>query len=73
MSQGVAGAGEGPPGPAPKVLALPHTDWLYHHLRVAGAPAEVAAFRAAAAGAGVISWAHDLGPAAEDTATISAL
>ena len=66
MSQVVAGAGEGPPGPAPKVLALPHTDWLYHHLRVAGAPAEVAAFRAAAAGAGVIPWQHDLGPAAED-------
>jgi hypothetical protein len=42
-----------------------HPDWLYHHLRVTGVPAEVAAFRAAAAGAGIISWAHDLGPAAE--------
>jgi len=25
------------------VLALPHPDWLYHHLRVTGDPAEVAA------------------------------
>jgi hypothetical protein len=66
VSQVVAGAGEGPPDPAPEVLALPHTDWLYHHLRVTGETVEVAAFRAAAAGAGVIPWAHDLGPAAED-------
>jgi hypothetical protein len=48
------------------VLALPHTDWLYHHLRVAGEPGAVAACRATTAGAGVIPWAHDLGPAAED-------
>ena len=41
----------------PAAPALPHPDWLYHHLRVTGAPAEVAAFRAAAAGAGVIPWA----------------
>jgi hypothetical protein len=47
-------------------LALPHTDWLYHHFRITGEPAEVAALRAAAAGAGVIPWTHDLGPAAED-------
>ena len=60
-------AGEGS-GPAPKaeVLALPHPDWLYHHLRVSGDPAEVAAFRAAAAGPGVIPWADRLGSAAED-------
>ena len=51
---------------ADAVLALPHTDWLYHHLRVTGTPEAVAAFQAAAAGAGVIPWAHDLGPAAED-------
>jgi hypothetical protein len=49
-----------------EVLAPAHTDWLYHHLRVAGGPAEVAAFRAAAAGAGVIPWTHDRGAAAED-------
>jgi hypothetical protein len=48
------------------VQALPHTDWLYHHLRVSGAPDAVASCRTAAAGAGVIPWAQDLGPAAED-------
>jgi hypothetical protein len=60
-------AGEGGPSGQPaEVLALPHPDWLYHHLRVSGAPAEVAAFRSAAAGAGAIPWQHDLGAAAED-------
>ena len=54
------------PAAASGVLALPHTDWLYHHFRITGEPAEVAALRAAAAGAGVIPWTHDLGPAAED-------
>jgi hypothetical protein len=44
----------------------PHPDWLYHHLRVTGDPGEVAAFRQAAAGAGIIPWQHDLGAAAED-------
>ena len=58
-----ATAGE---GTAAEVLAPAHTDWLYHHLRVAGDAAVVAVFRAAAAGAGVIPWRHDLGPAAED-------
>ena len=48
-------------GTAAEVLAPAHTDWLYHHLRVTGEPAELAAFRAAAAGAGVIPWAQDLG------------
>ncbi len=57
-------AGEGTP--ISGVLALPHTDWLYHHLQVTGGHADVAAFRAAAAGAGVIPWQHDLGLAAED-------
>jgi hypothetical protein len=47
------------------VLAPADTDWLYHHLRVTGAPAAVAAFRAAAAGAGVIPWMHDHAGAAE--------
>lgn len=46
-------------------LAPADTDWLYHHLRVTGAPEGVAAFRAAAAGAGVIPWTHDRGAAAE--------
>ena len=57
-------AGEG--ASAPDVLALPHPDWLYHHRRVTGEPAEVAVFRTAAAGAGVIPWMHDLSPVAED-------
>ena len=61
-----ARAGEGGPATATDVLALPHPDWLYHHLQVRGDPAAVAAFRAAAAGAGVIPWQQDLGPAAED-------
>lgn len=37
-------------------LALPHTDWLRHDLVMTGPPAEVAAFRAAAEGAGAIPW-----------------
>jgi hypothetical protein len=61
------GAGEGSPQEQGAAgLALPHPDWLYHHLRVTGDPGEVTAFRTAAAGAGVIPWQHDLGPAAED-------
>lgn len=53
-------------GTGAEVLAPAHTDWLYHHLRVTGDPGEVAAFCAAAAGAGVIPWTHDRGAAAED-------
>jgi hypothetical protein len=49
-----------------EVLALAHADWLYHHLRVSGAPEQVAAFRQAAAGAGVIPWQHGFDRAAED-------
>ena len=61
------GGGEGR-GPAldDGVLALPHPDWLYHHLRVTGDPTGVAAFRAAAAGPGVIPWADAFDAAAED-------
>jgi len=63
-----AAQGEAPDdgaGTAAEVLALPHPDWLYHHLRVTGEADAVAAFRTAAAGAGVIPWTHDLGPAAD--------
>ena len=67
-----AGLCPDPPGAEPldltssgEVLALPHPDWLYHHLRVSGPADAVAAFRVAAAGAGVIPWTHDLGRAAE--------
>ncbi|MDO9712713.1 hypothetical protein [Paracraurococcus lichenis] len=60
-------AGEGSElSPVAEVLALPHPDWLYHHLRVTGDPAAVAAFRAAAAGPGVIPWTDSPGSAAED-------
>ena len=56
----------GTDAPVAEVLAPPHPDWLYHHLRITGDPAELLAFRAAASGAGVIPWQQDLGPAAED-------
>jgi hypothetical protein len=62
-----SGEGRGrAPATDTEVLALPHTDWLYHHLEVSGAPAQVAAFRRAAAGAGVIPWQHGFDHAAED-------
>ncbi len=48
------------------VLAPPHPDWLYHRLEVAGDADLVTLFRQAAAGAGAIPWADDLGPAEED-------
>lgn len=44
---------------------MPLTDWLRHELEVSGRPAEVAAFRRAAAGANIIPWELDL-PAAEE-------
>lgn len=47
-------------------IAPAHTDWLYHHLSVTGPEAQVAAFRAAAAGAGVIPWTLDLDRMEED-------
>lgn len=37
-------------------LALPHTDWLRHDFVVTGPPADIAAFRTAAEGAGAIPW-----------------
>jgi hypothetical protein len=43
-----------------------HTDWLYHHLTVSGTPDQVAVFRRAAAGAGVIPWHLDLDRLEED-------
>ena len=47
-------------------LAPAHTDWLFHHLRIAGPEAALAAFRAAAAGAGIIPWHLDLDRVEED-------
>ncbi|MBL6459108.1 hypothetical protein JMJ55_27665 [Belnapia sp. T6] len=66
LPKSAGGAGEGAAASPVEVLALAQTDWLYHHLRVAGDPAEVAAFRQAAAGAGIIPWQHSLGRAEED-------
>jgi hypothetical protein len=39
-------------------LHPPHTDWLRHELFITGAPSELAAFEAAAAGAGAIPWEY---------------
>ena len=62
-----AGAGEGSqPVLGAEVLALLDPDWLYHHLRVTGEPAEVAAFRTVAAGPGVIPWSSSPDSAAAE-------
>ncbi len=45
---------------------LPHPDWLLHRLCVSGYRADLAAFRAAAAGAGTIPWELDLERMEED-------
>lgn len=47
-------------------LRLAHTDWLHHRLVVTGPDAVVAAFQAAAAGAGVIPWHLDADRIEED-------
>jgi len=57
------------PTPAPTArpaLALAHSDWHFHHLRVSGPAAQVTAFRREAAGAGVIPWYLDLDRMEED-------
>ncbi len=48
------------------VLAMPHPDWLYHHLVVTGDADLVTLFRRAARGPGAIPWRDDLGRAEED-------
>ena len=47
-------------------LRLPHTDWLQHRLTISGLEGNVASFRAAAAGAGIIPWQLDLDALAEE-------
>ncbi len=47
-------------------LRLPHPDWLFHRLVVTGPVATMAAFRAAASGAGTIPWRLDLASLEED-------
>ena len=50
----------------PDVLALPHPDWVHTELTVTGPEAAVAAFRRAAAGAGVVPWHYDYDRMEED-------
>jgi hypothetical protein len=47
-------------------LRLAHTDWLHHRLFVTGPAADLAGFRAAAAGAGTVPWHLDIDCMAED-------
>ncbi len=44
----------------------PDPDWLYHHFEAAGPAEAVAAFRAAAAGPGLLPWRLDLPRLQED-------
>jgi hypothetical protein len=47
-------------------MQLAHTDWLHHRLAVVGAADQLAGFRRAAAGAGIIPWPIDLDRMEED-------
>jgi len=47
-------------------MRLAHTDWLHHRLAIIGMAEQLAAFRRAAAGAGVIPWQLDLDRTEED-------
>ena len=47
-------------------MRLPAPDWLHHRLAISGAAADLAEFRRAAAGAGVIPWQLDLERMQED-------
>ena len=49
-----------------EALCLPDTDWLQHWLTISGPAAELARFRAAASGAGVIPWQMDFEQLQED-------
>jgi hypothetical protein len=53
-------------GPSTAIMRLPHPDWLHHRLTISGPPEAVAAFKRAAAGAGVIPWHFDLDCMEED-------
>ena len=53
-------------GAAGAVLRLANPDWLEHHLVVSGPAEEIARFRTAASGPGVIPWHADLDGAEED-------
>jgi len=47
-------------------MRLPNPDWLHHRLTISGPPEAAAAFKCAAAGAGVIPWHYDLDRMEED-------
>jgi hypothetical protein len=47
-------------------MRLAHTDWLHHRLVIIGVADQLAAFRRAAAGAGIIPWQIDLDRLEED-------
>jgi hypothetical protein len=47
-------------------MRLAHTDWLHHRLAITGVAEQLAAFRRAAAGAGIIPWQLDLDRMEED-------
>ena len=74
MTVGRAGQGRAAPAAAAlpaesdgdEALALPHPDWLYHHLTVTGDADLVTLFRQAARGPGAIPWRDDLGHCEED-------
>ena len=69
MTAARAGGGRaaaGAPASDADVLALPHPDWLRHHLAVTGDADLVTLFRHAAAGPGAIPWADDLAQGEED-------
>ena len=51
---------------APPAVAPAPTDWLSHNLRIQGPAEDLAAFRAAASGAGIIPWHLDLDRVEED-------
>jgi hypothetical protein len=53
-------------GPSAAPLRLPHPDWLHHRLMISGPERNVASFRRAAAGAGIIPWQLDVDALAED-------
>jgi len=51
---------------AASAVALPQPDWLHHRLAISGPADRIAAFRAAAAGAGIVPWHLDLDHMEED-------
>ncbi len=52
--------------PSTPIMRLPNPDWLHHRLTISGPPEAVAAFKRAAAGAGIIPWHYDLDRMEED-------